>query len=74
MLQGGLGGGLALGLLYLAHELLLREILSSSRLVLGTDWLTFLSPEAWVALFLGGMVVGVVGSALSGRRFLRGSG
>ncbi len=74
MLQGGLGGGLALGLLYLAHELLLREILSSSRLVLGTDWLTFLSPEAWVALFLGGMVVGLFGSALSVRRFLRGSG
>lgn len=74
MLQGGLGGGLALGLLYLAHELLLREILSSSRLMLGTDWLTFLSPEAWVAIFMGGMVVGLFGSALSVRRFLRGSG
>ncbi len=74
MLQGGLGGGLALGLLYLAHELLLREILSSSQLMLGTDWLTFLSPEAWVAIFMGGMVVGLFGSALSVRRFLRGSG
>jgi cell division transport system permease protein len=74
MLQGGLGGGLALGLLYLAHELLLREILSSSRLVLGADWLTFLSPQAWVAIFMGGMIVGLFGSALSVRRFLRGSG
>ena len=74
VLQGGLGGGLALGLLYLAHELLFREILSSSRLVLGTDWLTFLSPRAWVAIFVGGMIVGLFGSALSVRRFLRGSG
>ena len=74
MLQGGLGGGLALGLLYLAHELLLREALSSSRLLLGTDWLTFPPPQAWAAIFLGGMVVGLFGSALSVRRFLRGSG
>ncbi len=74
MLQGGLGGGLALGLLYLAHELLLREVLSSSQLLLGADWLTFLSPEAWVAIFMGGMVVGLFGSALSVRRFLRGAG
>ena len=73
MLQGGLGGGLALGLLYLAHELLLKEVLSSSRLVLGADWLTFLSPRAWVAIFLGGMMVGLFGSALSVRRFLRGT-
>jgi cell division transport system permease protein len=74
MLQGGLGGGLALGLLYLAHRLLFRDILSSSRLVLGADWLTFLSPRAWVAIFLGGMIVGLFGSALSVRRFLRSSG
>jgi cell division transport system permease protein len=74
MLQGGLGGALALGLLYLSHKLLLGEILSSSRLVLGADWLTFLSPEAWVAIFVGGMIVGLFGSALSVRRFLRGSG
>ncbi len=74
MLQGGLGGALALGLLYLSHKLLLGEILSSSRLVLGADWLTFLSPEAWVAIFVGGMIVGLFGSALSVRRFLRASG
>ncbi|HLE20864.1 MAG TPA: permease-like cell division protein FtsX [Vicinamibacteria bacterium] len=72
MLQGGLGGGLALGLLYLAHQLLLREILSSSRLVQGTDWLEFLSPQAWAVIVLGGMVVGLFGSTLSVRRFLRG--
>jgi cell division transport system permease protein len=73
MLQGGLGGGLALGLLYLAHQFLLREVLSSSRLVLGAHWLAFLSPQAWAAIVLGGMVVGLLGSTLSVRRFLRGS-
>lgn len=74
MLQGGLGGALALGLLYLTHELLLRDVLASSRLVLGADWITFLSPHAWVAIFVGGMLVGLFGSALSVRRFLRSSG
>jgi len=74
MLQGGLGGALALGLLYLTHELLLRDVLASSRLVLGVDWITFLSPHAWVAIFVGGMLVGLFGSALSVRRFLRSPG
>lgn len=71
MLQGGLGGTLALGLLYLTHQFLLREVLSSSRLVLGAVWLTFLSPQAWAMIVLGGMMVGLFGSMLSVRRFLR---
>ncbi len=73
MLQGGLGGALALGLLYLTHQFLLREVLSSSRLVLGAVWLTFLSPQAWAMIVLGGMMVGLLGSTLSVRRFLRSS-
>ena len=73
MLQGGLGGALALGLLYLTHQFLLREVLSSSRLVLGAVWLTFLSPQAWAMIVLGGMMVGLLGSTLSIRRFLRSS-
>ncbi len=71
MLQGGLGGALALGLLYLTHQFLLREVLSSSRLVLGAVWLTFLSPQAWAMIVLGGMMVGLLGSMFSVRRFLR---
>ncbi len=71
MLQGGLGGALALGLLYLTHQFLLREVLSSSRLVLGTVGLTFLSPQALAMIVLGGMMVGLLGSTLSVRRFLR---
>ena len=73
MLQGGLGGTLALGLLYLSHQFLLREVLSSSRLVLDVSWLTFLSPQAWGMIILGGMTVGLLGSTLSVRRFLRSS-
>ena len=71
MLQGGLGGALALGLLYLAHQFLLREVFSSSRLVLGAVGLTFLSPQALAMIVLGGMTVGLLGSTLSVRRFLR---
>ncbi len=70
MLQGGLGGGLAIALLYASHELLLRRILASSKLVLGAEWLTFLSPAAWATIVAGGMIVGLVGSMLSVRRFL----
>ena len=71
MLQGGLGGALALGLLYLTHQFLLREVFSSSRLVLGAVGLTFLSPQALAMIVLGGMTVGLLGSTLSVRRFLR---
>ncbi|MFQ5792838.1 MAG: permease-like cell division protein FtsX [Acidobacteriota bacterium] len=73
MLQGGLGGCLALGLLYASHELLLRQALASFRLLSASSRLLFLSPETWAAMVLGGMVVGLLGSTLSVRRFL-GSG
>lgn len=70
MLQGGLGGLLALVFLYATHELLVRESLASFELIAGGDWLRFLSPTAWVAIVVGGMIVGLLGSALSVRRFL----
>ncbi|MFQ5793299.1 MAG: permease-like cell division protein FtsX, partial [Acidobacteriota bacterium] len=70
MLQGGLGGAAALALLYLAHHLLIRRALASFRLLTSAEWLRFLSPEAWTAVILGGMVVGLIGSTLSVRRFL----
>jgi cell division transport system permease protein len=70
MLQGGLGGLAALTLLYAAYELLLRQALESFRLLASADWLRFLSPNAWVGVVLGGMMVGLIGSALSIRKFL----
>ncbi len=70
ILQGGFGGALALGLLYVAHQYLLREALRSFELLPGSDWLRFVPPSAWVAIVLGGMFVGLVGSLLSVRKFL----
>ncbi len=70
ILQGGLGGGLALGLLYFAHQYLLREALRSVQLLPSADWLPFVPPPAWAALILGGMFVGLLGSLLSVRKFL----
>jgi cell division transport system permease protein len=70
MLQGGLGGLVALSLLYAAYELLLRQALESFRLLTSAEWLRFLSPNAWAGVVLGGMMVGLIGSALSVRKFL----
>jgi cell division transport system permease protein len=70
MLQGGLGGLVALTLLYAAYELLLRQALESFRLLTSAEWLQFLSPNAWAGVVLGGMMVGLIGSALSIRKFL----
>lgn len=73
MLQGGLGGAVALGLLYATHELFLRQTLDSFQLLTSAEWFRFLSPEAWAGIMLGGITVGVVGSILSVRRFLSGA-
>ncbi len=70
ILQGGLGGALALGLLYVSHQYFLREALSSFELLPTTDWLRFVPPSAWAAIVCGGMFVGLVGSLLSVRKFL----
>jgi cell division transport system permease protein len=70
ILQGGLGGLLALLLLYFSHELLLREALRSFQLLPASSWLEFVPPAGWVAIVAGGMVVGLFGSLLSVRKFL----
>ena len=44
ILHGGLGGALALGLLYVAHQYLLREALRSFELLPMSDWLGFVPP------------------------------
>jgi len=70
ILQGGLGGLLALFLLYLSHELLLKEALRSFQLLPASDWLRFVPPSAWLLIVAGGMMVGLLGSLLSVRKFL----
>jgi cell division transport system permease protein len=63
MLQGGLGGLLALGLLGLGVRLLARDAAAASEL-LGHTLIT-VSPSLAAGLVLGGMAVGVVGSLIS---------
>lgn len=70
VLQGGLGGALALLLLYLAHEFLLAEALRSFELLPSSETLRFAPPSAWAGIVAGGMLVGLLGSLLSVRRFL----
>jgi cell division transport system permease protein len=65
MIQGGLGGLVAAGLLWLALRWLARDLSSSE--LLGRAAFT-LPTEITVALVAGGMVVGVVGSLVSLRR------
>ena len=68
MLQGGLGGSIAVGLLWLAFRVMVRNALAASDL-LGRS-AVFLPIELSLGIVAGGMVVGVVGSLLSLRRTL----
>ena len=63
MLQGGLGGLVAVGLLWAALRFVSRDVLAASEL-LGRAAI-FLPGELGVAIVLGGMAVGLVGSLVS---------
>ncbi len=63
VLQGGLGGLLAVGLLYGSIRLLAEDVLAASEL-LGRSVL-LLPAEVCLGLVLGGMAVGLVGSLVS---------
>jgi cell division transport system permease protein len=63
MIQGGLGGLLSVGLLLLAFRMLTRDALAASD-ILGRA-VAFLPAELCLAIVLGGMGVGVVGSLVS---------
>jgi cell division transport system permease protein len=63
MIQGGLGGLLAVALLWLGFRILARDALAASDL-LGRA-VVFLPGELCVFIVLGGMAVGVVGSLVS---------
>jgi len=68
-LQGGLGGAIALGFLFAAQRFLIEHVLTPSKLLVSPNWIRFPS-TAWAILVLGGMVVGLLGSWLSVRKFL----
>ena len=63
MIQGALGGALSVALLWLAFRMLARDALAASDL-LGRA-VVFLPLEVCVAIVLGGMAVGIVGSLIS---------
>jgi cell division transport system permease protein len=63
MIQGGLGGLLSVGLLWLAFRMVTRDALAASD-ILGRA-VVFLPAELCLAIVLGGMAVGVVGSLVS---------
>jgi cell division transport system permease protein len=63
MLQGGLGGLLSVGLLWLAFHVVARDAMRASDL-LGRS-AVFLPADLCFAIVLGGMAVGVVGSLVS---------
>jgi cell division transport system permease protein len=63
MIQGGLGGLVSVGLLWLAFHVLARDAVSASDLLGHT--VVFLSPELCLTVVIGGMLVGVVGSLVS---------
>jgi cell division transport system permease protein len=73
ILQGGLGGLLALLFLYVSHEFLLTEALRSFQLLPAASWLHFVPPSTWLLIVVGGMLVGLLGSLLSVRKFLASS-
>ena len=66
MLQGGLGGLVAIGLLWVAFHTLVRDALAGSDL-LGRA-VVFLPPDLCASIVVGGMLVGIVGGYLSLRR------
>ena len=63
MIQGGLGGLLSLGLLWMAFRMGARDALAASDLM--GRAVVFLPAEVCVAIVAGGMLVGVVGSLIS---------
>jgi len=71
MIQGGLGAGLALLLLYAAYRALLWQLQQAPGPMLGMEVGSFLDTH-WIAgMLLAGAVVGAFGSLISVGRFLR---
>jgi cell division transport system permease protein len=71
MLQGALGAGLALALLYGAQRLAYRQLPPDLVASAGPAFLTFLDPHASTWIVAAGALLGALGSLLSVGRFLR---
>jgi cell division transport system permease protein len=70
-LQGLFGGILALSVSFVAYRLILRESLGSLLLLTGIDTIHFLPPVWQLLLVSAGALVGLLGSLLALRKFVR---
>lgn len=71
MLHGFLGVAVAMGLLYGLYQLLLSQVSFSSAAALGLESLDFLDPPSVLAFLAGGLLVGLAGSWVSVRKYLK---
>jgi cell division transport system permease protein len=70
-LQGLLGGLTALGLSFLAFQVILQKSLGSLLLITGIDTIHFLPPIWQGMLIVGGGLIGLLGSLFALRKFVR---
>lgn len=71
LVQGLLGAGLAIFLLYLLYEILLRTLTPLLKGWMSPIPILFFSGETIVTILAGGMVLGLLGSFIASMRFLR---
>jgi len=71
MLQGFMAGVISIGLLYLSFRLVTYYLSPSYNLLFGFLLFAFLPLEYWLGIIGGGTLVGLVGSSISIRKFLR---
>lgn len=69
-IQGLVGGGISVALLWTLHTLVVARLPAAIPLALGEGGLAFLSPLAIGALLATGVAIGVVAAGLAVRRFL----
>jgi cell division transport system permease protein len=70
-LQGGCGGSLALGFSYLLYTLFLHGGLESFFLASGVEKVIFLPPIYQLLVLAVGIMLGILGSLISLRKFVR---
>ena len=71
ILQGLLGAGLALAILFIFFQLFLTKVYEPLKYVLGNFPLHFLTSEQAAVLALGGLTLGLLGTQVSVGRYLR---
>jgi len=71
LIQGLAGSLLALGILYISYKIFIVKVISDYSLYLGASNLVFLPQNLVIALICFGILLGIVGCALSMGRFLK---